>query len=524
MKFLAPLVAFLFLLTPSLWFTWHNQDDPRFGDFGDDGLYLTSAKTLFDGVGYRIPSLPGEPAQTKYPPGYPALLAAAWADGATFPDNLKQAVWVQWRMLPVLLLLAMLYWQRLGFTSKWQWGLAALLAMNPYVIFFSVMLMSEIPFTVFLLAVFIALSTAENGGRKWLAIAGITAGLAFLFRTAGVALLISVPAVLLLRRRFNAAAIFFVTMVPAVVAWAVWSKQHMGAGTDLITLYYTNYAGFHWLNFHWNELHLFLWKNIDSLLYGIGALVLPKVSEALPMKILTQLLAIATLRGCWKLSKEKSQWQYAAFGAVFLAMFAIWSFPPNERFVLPLAPLLLAGFCVEMKELVGNIRKGFHHKDSSQRVAAKIMAGAVSALFAGCLMAQLFTTFNLLPRMMDEFRQRLERNKPAFAWVKNNLPADARILAEQDTLVYLYTGRKSANLIIPTVHMYRDEPKQILAAYSDAVNYARKQNLNYLYLTKDDFRRDLDLEDYQKIQKSLENPIGVAKVYDQGGIRIFKLN
>lgn len=242
------------------------------------------------------------------------------------------------------------------------------------------------------------------------------------------------------------------------------------------------------------------------------------------MKILTQLLAIATLRGCWKLSKGKSQWQYGAFGVVFLAMLAIWSFPPNERFVLPLAPLLLAGFCVEMKELVGNIRKGFHHKDSSQRMAAKIMAAAVSALFAGCLMAQLFTTFNLLPRMMDEFRQRLERNKPAFAWVKNNLPADARILAEQDTLVYLYTGRKSANLIIPTVHMYRDEPKQIMAAYSDAVNYARKHNLNYLYLTKDDFRRDLDLEDYQKIQKSLENPTGVAKVYDQGGIRIFKLD
>ncbi len=524
MRFLAPLIGFVLLLTPSLWFTWNNQDDPRFGDFGDDGLYFTSAKSLLDGGGYRISSLPGEPAQTKYPPGYPALLASVWADGATFPQNLKQAVWVQWRMLPVLLLLAMLYWRKLGLDVQWQWGLAALLAINPYVIFFSVMLMSEIPFTVFVLAVLIALHTAESQGWKWVAVAGITGGIAFLFRTAGVALLVSVPAVFLFRRKFKEASVFLLAMLPATVGWAIWSKQHIGPGTDLITLYYTNYAGFHWLNFHWNEAHLFLWKNIDSVLYGIGALVLPKVSEALPVKILNQLLALAALRGCWKLCKSKSDWQYGAFGAVFLGMLVIWSFPPNERFVLPLAPLLLAGFCFEMKELVGNIRKGFSHKDGSQRIAARIMAAAVCTLFAACFMAQIFTVFNLLPSMMDGFRQRLERNKPAFSWVKNNLPADARILAEQDTLVYLYTGRKSANLIIPTVHMYRDEAKEIVAAYSGAIEYARLHGLNYLYLTKEDFRRDLDVDDYQKIQTSLANPVGVEKLYDKDGIRIFKLD
>ena len=54
-----------------------NSDLPSFGDLHDDSLYYVSAKSLADGGGYRIESLPGEPAQTKYPPLYPLLLSLA---------------------------------------------------------------------------------------------------------------------------------------------------------------------------------------------------------------------------------------------------------------------------------------------------------------------------------------------------------------------------------------------------------------------------------------------------------------
>ena len=516
-------VAFLALLLPSLWFAWLYQDNPRFGDFSDDAFYFIGAKSIATGQDYRALSLPNSPYQTKYPPGYPAYLSAAWGNGSSFPDNIKQAVWLQWRMLPILLLLAMFYWTKLGFEQKWVWGFAALLACNPYMIFFSVMLMSEIPFTVFIVAALVALVMAEQRGGYWILAAGLAAGIAFLFRTAGIALLISAVPVFLWRKQWKQAVLFTASMLPFALGWVLWSKDHMSSAQDLITLYYTNYTGFHWLNFHWNEAHLFIWKNLDGLLYGIGALILPKASDSLLLKILSQVLGIAAISGSWRLVKERNGLHYGAFAVVFSAMLVLWSFPPNERFVLPLAPLLIPGFCLEMRELILNIRKGFTHKDSSQRVAAKIMSGLVATLLFSCLALQLNTVFSLMPQMMEGYRGRLARNQKAFAWMKANLPADAKVLADQDTLFYLYTNRQAAGLVIPTIYWYREDNKARVAAYSDGLGYARRHGLTHWYVTKEDFQRDIEPEDYQRIHKNLANLPGTEKLYDVDGIQLFAI-
>src|SRR5262245_50571225 len=65
----------------------------RFGRGHDDSVYLTTAKALANGEGYRIISLPYEPAETKYPPLYPFLLSLVWRLAPHFPENLP------WMML-----------------------------------------------------------------------------------------------------------------------------------------------------------------------------------------------------------------------------------------------------------------------------------------------------------------------------------------------------------------------------------------------------------------------------------------
>src|SRR5439155_18787274 len=60
----------------------------RFGFYHDDGIYVVTAKALATGQGYRIISLPYEPAQTKYPPLYPFLLSVIWRAYPGFPGNL----------------------------------------------------------------------------------------------------------------------------------------------------------------------------------------------------------------------------------------------------------------------------------------------------------------------------------------------------------------------------------------------------------------------------------------------------
>ena len=68
---------------------------------------------------------------------------------------------------------------------------------------------------------------------------------------------------------------------------------------------------------------------------------------------------------------------YALFGLISVLILILWHFPPNERFVLPLLPLVLAGLVTEFEQLYANIRAAFRHKDRSQRVAAGIFGVGV---------------------------------------------------------------------------------------------------------------------------------------------------
>src|SRR4051794_35516089 len=94
----------LALLIPSASLVWRFGDVPTFGDLHDDSVYFASAKSLAGGGGYRIESLPGEPAQTKYPPLYPLLLSTAWRIDPNFPANLPIAAWLSWLAVPAIVL------------------------------------------------------------------------------------------------------------------------------------------------------------------------------------------------------------------------------------------------------------------------------------------------------------------------------------------------------------------------------------------------------------------------------------
>src|SRR5580700_9005741 len=99
----AILGLFLVALAPSAYLAWTLRDMPHLGFYHDDSLYWVSAHSLATGDGYRIQSLPGEPYQTKYPPLYPAMLAAIWKLNPQFPANLPLATLFAWLLLPVFL-------------------------------------------------------------------------------------------------------------------------------------------------------------------------------------------------------------------------------------------------------------------------------------------------------------------------------------------------------------------------------------------------------------------------------------
>jgi hypothetical protein len=489
-------LAFIVLLIPSAQFAWRNSDMPDFGRLHDDAMMFVTAQSIAHGQGYRIPSLPENPYQTKYPPLFPAYLSLAWILNPSFPGNLATATVLIWPWLVVFLALAWALYRQEGLPPARALLLTAALGLSPYMVLFGSLMLSEVFFTCFLLA---ALLLARRPGKNAILLAGLAAGCAYLARTAGIALVVSVPAVLLLKRDWRRAGVFMATSLPAVVAWSWWSRSHLPQSHDMSLLYYVDYMAFEKATVGLDNFWIVVWKNIDQILYGMGSLVLPKVVAFLPLKILTQVIAVAMLAGVVRLVRRGIAVDYAAFGVLSVGILAIWHYPPNERFVLPLFPLLLAGLVTELEHLICMLRKALHHKDPAQRVVAVMFATGAAGLVAAAIGLQVYMTFGLLNQVAGQERSKVAERRADYRWMAANLPAGSNVLSNDDPLLYLTSGHRGNSILLMPRWWYADDQQSIINAYKNAAPYCRTRGLQYLYSTPDDLSRFTEGSDIDQV-------------------------
>jgi hypothetical protein len=320
--------------------------------------------------------------------------------------------------------------------------------------------------------------------------------------------------------------IFTAGMLPAVLGWASWSAANRSGGRDPVTLYYTNYFGHFLANFHWGEVHLYLWKNLDGMLHGLGALVLPNVTDSMLDKILAVSLGIAGVLGVVRMVREKRNGAflpYAIFGAVYCLMLSIWHFPPTERFMLPLGPLWLAGLYIELKHVAGNIGKVFHKPARSQKIAGGVIAGVFLILFLYCGQQQWKLLAAGLPDYYAEHARRLEDSEAAMAWIRESLPVEARVFSANDPLLYLRTGRRGASTFPKTIHWYRDDQAAATADLMNAADDARELKLDYFVLNDWDWARDMSAPEHSKLIETLKRDARMIKIYASGRTAVFTI-
>jgi len=507
------LIVFLLLLIPSAQFAWRNRDMAEFAYLHDDGLFYVSAKSLATGNGYRIPSLPENPHQTKFPPLYPLFLSVVWLLIPAFPTNLVLATLFCWLSLAGGLWLARLLYKSDGFSQGRTWLLVGLLAFSPYFVLFGSTMFSEMVFTCFLLG---SLILGRRESDKAILGAGAMALCAYLTRTAGIALLIAIPAWFLWKRERRRAVLFSAVMLPGVVAWSLWARLNLFPSSDPTLIYYIDYLTFERLNIDFTNLSVVLWKNIDQILYSIGALALPQLVAILPVKILTQVLGIAMISGVVRLIRRKIAVDYALFALVSCGILAVWHYPANERMILPMAPLFLAGFVTECEHLWKMLQPALKHKDVSQRVAAVMFGGVVAMVLLVAAAAQGYLTFVYLTRTNDDKRAGLADRTAAYAWIAANVPANEAVFSYDDPLLYLYSGHRGNYLPMMPRWWYAEDHENMIAPYRNIVEYCRKRRLSYLYFTTDDLSRETGEEDREAVAKLVRGNPSLVPVFQAG--------
>lgn len=513
-------VAVLLLaLVPAARLAWMAREMPHFGHLHDDSIYFVAAKSMAEGRGYRILSLPGEPFQTKYPPLWPLALAAIWKIDPRFPENLRWGMALAWVMLPAFMALAWRWFRSAGFGLAMRTTLCAALVLSPWVVFLSTTLMSELVFSVALVAALLAI---ERANSTWLALAaGILGAAAYLIKTAALPVLVVGPLWLIWRRQNWSAAIFFCAMLPAVAAWMFWAGHHMTGARDIVSLYYTNYLGYQIYNIGWRDLPLVMWKNLDGVFSGIAGLLIFDLGKSILGMHLSRFLAIGAIAGVVRMARTRGLSPYHGFAAAYTALLLVWHFPPNERFMLPLFPLLLAGLGSELAHLGGVMRSVWRQSVANRVVAAGMIAAAATLAGFG-IVTNAGAIFREFPRIIGQHREVLASNRAAFAWIAQHETSGA-FYAYDDPVFFLYTGHHAASLPVAPMPFYRQDREAILAPFRNMPAFAREQRLDYLFFTAADFHRDLPESERAEVRRILSQEPEMVREYARGLSAIYRL-
>lgn len=516
-----------------------------FGLTEDDSIYFSSAKALANGWGYVLPDVPGSPPATKYPEAYPLLLAHVWQMHPLFPENLHAAINVNAILgCAFVALMLAFFCNSKDLSSAAAALLTAFCALHPLLIFYSGSVLSEVPFCAVVLgSLLLADREIRANGRIGGAIAcGLLAGCSLWLRVFGVMIVAGILLTGLARRAKRQTLIFCVSTVPffAALGWQQ-LKAHAAVRTGPVLAgavnegwvrtyaYYTNYVGFWKLsvpNAHvfWamlkNNFVTLLQAPCDFLLYPLFSR-----TDAVGIAVVTVIAAV-TFSGMRR-QVVRNGWKpiHSAF-ACYLPVILLWNYPDStHRFLLPFLCLLIGGFWTEIRHLFQMIVRTSR---AGKSLGDKLVAagfGCVLVLFCGCILWNYAGGMRTL--IQDKSRERatlLQSKREAYRWLAASTQPDDRLIAWEDGVAYLYTGRSAMRpIVFTTAELY--ETQRVDEAVKHLTDVAKTIHASYWIFADDDFQGEFPegTAAARRELARLETTLPLAFSSDDGRVRVRSL-
>ncbi len=535
-------IALAAIVSVYLFLVVHLHPTSFFGYSQDDTLYFSSAKSIAEGHGYVLPSVPGTPVATKYPILYPWLLSLVWRLNPSFPANLFIAVALNLIFGVAYLVAAFIFLRRLpALGEAGALLLTAICAVNPRVLFLSANLMSDIPFAACALGacVVAAKATEKEAGPKTTVFCGILSGLSILIRAMGLPVAAGLCLAILLRSGWRKAMLYAASVLPFVLG-LVWRSMFLTPLMPPVTasscaqswrttwLYYTSYAGF------WRAdvlSHGAFWQTVASNLRSV--LVQPAMyflqwtfihPEVLALVLLLALTAMA-VRGTIRLAGI-SGWQPIQFALGFsLLPMLIWDYAVVDRFMIPFLPLICAAIFTEIRHIVFLV----HQSPSKNRPTERKIAAGFLGLSAAVLLWGMIISWrgevHALAHASEVRATLLNEKRAAYHWVQQNTAPSSRILAYEDASLFLYSSRQSLRPVIFSASgVYRPEVLNTeLACINSNAAYI---GAGYWLASDDDFNSEWEPASSRALatEQELEKTLRPVFRSEHGGVRIYKLD
>ncbi len=412
-----PKLLALFVFAVALW----AQTDAMVGVFFDDGIYVTLAKSLAEGTGYRSIHLPDAPSAVHYPPLYPLALAVLWKLWSSFPDNVTLFKLFDSAMLAAAAWIIAAHTRRMQLPRVAQY-LAVTLGMTAFPMLTLVGVRFSEPFFLVLFAGAIAVADRDQVKVGRGVAAGVLAGLAMLTRSIGLAAVVGIPIALWVRRQRAAAVASAVAGVAVASPWWFWVVRHADVVDARLASNYGTYTQFA------------AQSGLGGLLAGLDfralgpfpRLLLPSVPAFLWV-MLAALLAAAVVIGIVAVLPRVPTLGWVLL--LYVGIVTLWPFTP-DRFMWILLPWV-----------------GLFGTAGALRAWRWGAVPRLLTLVLGVSVVWGFGRFQAISVVDRRFTVTADRSSRPFALltsgISTSVPEDAIIASDGEAMVYLYTGRQA---------------------------------------------------------------------------------
>ena len=453
------------------------------GIYHDDGVYLTTARALAKGEGYRLTNIPGAPLQTKYPPLYSLALAAVWIWDSEFPANLSTIFAINNLFAGLAFAGLYLLAVRFAYAGRPSAFLAALLAgTSGWVVYYHSLLMSE---GFFLLCIVAATWGFEAHARKessdWPRrfAMGVLWGMPFLARSVGITFLLAA----LWQRKQSGRTILVETLggLCTSLPWLVVILNARQSESGVVS-YQLDYLG--WFeSYGASDLLTTLSANAYELSWSLIVFVFDGLTDIatplIPANIEINLALLGLLVWAIILRRLCQGQLYCKFLALYLSLILIWPWPVF-RFLVPVLFFLIIP-----------LTKGINLSAPSPTLRRASFA-TISVLVLSLVLNAWMVTRNINRIQELEFpaapsvRQRVawQSYTKLFDWINSHIPSGAVLAAPFDSMLHLYTDRSAVRLyLLNSRSAYYNADEPVVGTVAELAERLRRFNVEFLVLT-----------------------------------------